>query len=98
MQTFEGHSTSVLKVAFVNNSSQLISTASDGLVKLWSISNNECVNTFDEHDDKTWALCCSRDQKRYVTGGADGKLIVWRDVSGETLLKQAEDNEQTLLQ
>jgi U3 small nucleolar RNA-associated protein 13 len=88
----------VLKLAFINNSSQLISTASDGLVKIWNISNNECVNTFDEHEDKAWALCCSRDHKRFVTGGADGKLVVWRDVSSEELLKQTEDNEQTLLQ
>uniref|UniRef100_A0A2K6S5U8 Transducin beta like 3 n=1 Tax=Saimiri boliviensis boliviensis TaxID=39432 RepID=A0A2K6S5U8_SAIBB len=31
-------------------------SGSDGLVKLWTIKNNECVRTLDAHDDKVWGL------------------------------------------
>lgn len=31
---------------------QLVSTASDGLVKLWNIREEECVKTLDGHEDK----------------------------------------------
>uniref|UniRef100_A0A2K6AEX8 Transducin beta like 3 n=1 Tax=Mandrillus leucophaeus TaxID=9568 RepID=A0A2K6AEX8_MANLE len=55
LQTFEGHD-----VAFVSRGTQLLSSGSDGLVKLWTIKNNECVRTLDAHEDKVWGLHCSR--------------------------------------
>ena len=82
----------------MNHGTQLISTASDGLVKLWSIANNECVGTFDEHDDKTWAFCMSKNEKKFISGGADGKLIVWKDVSEEAREVDMENRETVLLQ
>lgn len=88
----------MLKLFFLNHGTQLISAASDGLVKLWNISNNECVNTFDEHDDKIWAFCMSKDEKKFVTGAADGKLVVWKDVSNEAIEIEMENRETILLQ
>jgi U3 small nucleolar RNA-associated protein 13 len=52
LKTFEGHETSVLRVAFVTSGMQLISASSDGLLKLWNIKTGECVNTFEGHTDK----------------------------------------------
>lgn len=31
---------------------QLISSGSDGLVKLWTIRTNECITTMDGHEEK----------------------------------------------
>ncbi len=31
---------------------QVLSTGADGLAKLWNVASGECVNTFDEHEDK----------------------------------------------
>jgi U3 small nucleolar RNA-associated protein 13 len=39
-------------VAFINNSQQLLTTASDGLLKLWNVRGEECVATMDNHEDK----------------------------------------------
>uniref|UniRef100_A0A2I3HXX0 Transducin beta like 3 n=1 Tax=Nomascus leucogenys TaxID=61853 RepID=A0A2I3HXX0_NOMLE len=55
-RTSAGHDASVLKVAFVSRGTQLLSSGSDGLVKLWTIKNNECVRTLDAHEDKVWGL------------------------------------------
>ena len=87
----------MLKVHFLNHGNQLISTGSDGLIKLWSIKSNECVGTFDEHDDKLWALCVSKDEMKFVSGGADGKLIVWKDVTEELYEEELEKREEVLL-
>lgn len=51
---------------------------SDGLLKLWTIKTNECVKTFDEHQDKAWALECNEEEDMVVTGGEDSQIIVWR--------------------
>jgi U3 small nucleolar RNA-associated protein 13 len=42
----------VLRVGFISKGMQLVSTASDGLVKLWNIREEECVKTLDGHEDK----------------------------------------------
>ncbi|KAG4305198.1 hypothetical protein PORY_001368 [Pneumocystis oryctolagi] len=41
----------VLKVLFMSCGQQIISSGSDGLVKLWTIKTNECVTTLDNHTD-----------------------------------------------
>lgn len=52
METFEGHTNSVLQVEFLNRDMQLASSASDGLLKLWNVRSEECVATMDNHEDK----------------------------------------------
>ena len=56
----------------------LLCSGSDGLLKLWTIKNNECVKTFDEHKDKVWALATSSDEKSIITGAGDSNIIVWK--------------------
>ena len=56
-QTFEGHTASVLKVAFITAGMQLVSVGGDGLMKIWTIKTGACVNTFDEHEDKVSSTC-----------------------------------------
>ena len=52
VQTFEGHTNSVLRVEFVTRGMQLLTCASDGLVKLWNIRDEQCVATLDNHEEK----------------------------------------------
>ena len=35
---------------------QLLSSGADGLMKLWNVRSTECLNTFDGHEDKVWAM------------------------------------------
>lgn len=42
---------------------QLLSVSSDGLMKLWTMRSQECEATFDEHNDRVWALALSPDGK-----------------------------------
>ena len=88
----------MLKVHFINHGTQLVSSASDGLIKLWNIKTNECVSTFDEHSDKIWALSVTKNEERFISGGADGKLVLWKDVTTEEREKELEKREEILLQ
>jgi WD40 repeat protein len=99
LKTFEGHTASVLRVRFLNLGMQLMSAGADAVIKLWVIKTNECLSTFDEqHDDKIWALCLTKDEKHLVTGGADSTINVWTDntslVQEETQLEEAAKEQQ----
>lgn len=61
----------------------LFRSGSDGLVKLWTIKTNECVKTFDAHQDKVWALHGSGRDDMMVTGSADSTITIWK-VSSHT--------------
>lgn len=63
LKTFQGHTSSVLKLFFIDNGMQFISSASDGNLKIWNLKANECVSTFDAHDGKVWALTVSNDEE-----------------------------------
>ncbi|XP_031696685.1 transducin beta-like protein 3 isoform X2 [Anarrhichthys ocellatus] len=77
LKTFEGHDASVLKVIFVSRGIQLLTSGSDGLVKLWTIKTNECVKTLDAHQDKVWGLHSSHEDDKMGTGSADSNITVW---------------------
>lgn len=66
---------------------QLVSTGSDGLIKLWTIKSRECINTFDKHTDKVWALAVRTDESEFITGGSDSLIARWEDY---TLLEEIE--------
>lgn len=53
-------------------------SGSDGLVKLWTIKNNECVRTLDAHHDKVWGLHCSQLDDRALTGASDSSVVLWK--------------------
>jgi len=75
-----------------------MSSGADGLVKLWTIRNNECEATMDAHNDKVWALDLSPDCGEMVSGGADSKLVVWADTTQQAIdAKHAEDEEVIML-
>merc|ERR1719376_1872735 len=80
VHTLEGHLASVLGVVSLEGR-KLATVSSDGLLKVWSFDNGltEAVGSFDAHDDKIWALASVQD--RLVTGGRDGQMVVWQDVT-----------------
>lgn len=98
IKTFEGHTASVLKMRFISNGLQLLSSGADGLVKVWNIHDNECVNTFDKHEDKIWALAVdpASDGEKFVTGGGDSMLCLWRDNTEDELEAEANQRDEMI--
>jgi U3 small nucleolar RNA-associated protein 13 len=65
-------------------------------VRLWTIRSGECENTFDEHENRVWALAVSPDGG-FVSGGSDGKIVMWTDVTEAEERVRVEALEHTLL-
>lgn len=72
-------------------------SGSDGLIKLWTIKTNECVETFDQHTDKVWALAVSPSEQFVVSGGSDSVINLWRDDSKEKEDLRAHEEEQKIV-
>lgn len=72
-----------MRVDFLTKGLQLASCASDGLVKIWNVKDEETATTLDNHEEKVWALAVSKDEKKLFSGGADSVITVWEDVTQE---------------
>jgi U3 small nucleolar RNA-associated protein 13 len=97
IQTFEGHTNTVLKASFITSGTQIVSAGSDGLLKLWTNKTNECVTTLDNHTDKIWSLVVSKDEKIVITAGADSLINFWEDCTAEEMEARAKEEEELIL-
>lgn len=94
IRTFEGHSNSILKAAWLNMPSaqdknnrrpvQFATAGGDGLVKVWDAATGECQCTLDNHEDRVWAVTVRRADNTLVSGGGDATVTFWHDTSSET--------------
>ena len=94
LKTFQGHTHGVLYGRFINSGLQVISASADGLLKIWAIKTSECLATVEAHDDKIWSLDTTQDAQGnvfFATGGSDGQVMIWKDVT-------ADEEEQGLLE
>ncbi|KAK7595218.1 hypothetical protein V9T40_001651 [Parthenolecanium corni] len=94
LKTIEGHDYSVLNCAFFNNGTQIVSCGNDGLVKVWTIKNNECVFILDKHASKDWAIAVSSDGNKFLTGGTDSRLVFWRVTTKESRLEEIKTTQE----
>ncbi|KAL7769053.1 hypothetical protein ACKLNR_000437 [Fusarium oxysporum f. sp. zingiberi] len=93
VRTFEGHSNSVLKVAWLNMPAsqeqskkrvQFTSAGGDGLVKVWDANSGEADCTLDNHEDRVWAVAVHPEDNTIVSGSGDSTVTFWKDTSSET--------------
>jgi U3 small nucleolar RNA-associated protein 13 len=87
----------VLRVAFITRGLQLLSAGADGLIKIWNIHNNECVNTFDKHTEKIWGFAVAEDGASFVSGGGDSVINYWKDNTVEETEKELKAQEEIVL-
>lgn len=92
--TLEGHSNSVLKLAWLpyrpvdardKRGPQVASAAGDGLVKVWDSASGDTMSTLDNHTDRVWALIAHPTTGALVSGGGDSVITFWEDTTSTTL-------------
>lgn len=92
-RTFEGHSNSVLRVAWLSvpgdetaarKRLRFVSTGADGLVKVWDANLGETECTLDNHEARIWALAVHPKTNMIVSAGEDSAITFWRDTTAET--------------
>lgn len=93
IRTYEGHSNSVLKVAWLNVPAtkeqskkpvQFASAGGDGLVKVWDANSGEAECTLDNHEDRVWALAVHPGTNTIASGSGDSTVTFWKDTTAET--------------
>lgn len=92
IRTFEGHSNSVLKVAWLNMPAkgeqkkpvQFTSAGGDGLVKVWDTNSGETGCTLDNHEDRVWAVAVQPKTNMIVSGSGDSTVSFWKDTTSQT--------------
>ena len=84
LRTLEGHTDTVLALAFSPNGNMLASGSADGTVRLWNTTDIEDRASIEElwapftgHTDIVLSLAFSADSKTLASGSRDGTLWLW---------------------
>ncbi|KAF8819825.1 WD domain, G-beta repeat-containing protein [Cardiosporidium cionae] len=96
LKTLQGHAAAVLQAIFLPGGVQVVSCSADGMIKLWNIRTSECAGTFEKHNEKVWSLDCN--ENHILSGGADGKVILWRDNSSAVEEAQMREKKDQAIQ
>ncbi len=81
----EGHSDSVLSVAFSQDGSQLLSGSSDNSLKLWGAHTGECLRNYKGHSESVRSGAFSPDGTQILSGSDDHSLKLWDVYTGQCL-------------
>lgn len=56
LMKLRGHQDNIKALVLNRDGSQCLSASSDGTIKLWSIGQQQCVQTYRVHTEGVWAL------------------------------------------
>jgi len=87
MNTLEGHTNLVLRVAFSNVNKYLASASSDGSVRIWDVSTYRLLATLPDHSGSVMGMAFSPDGTLVATGSEDPIVRLWQ-VTGITPIRQ----------
>lgn len=84
------HEQTIRSVSFHPGGHHAVTTSDDGTVKIWELRAGRLAYTLRAHGDKAVSRCAfsSGESKVFVSGGSDGKCVVWRgDLPSSAALK-----------
>ena len=80
----QGHSASVLSVAFSPDGQTIVSGSEDNTIRLWDLGGNPMGQPFQGHSDRVWSVAFSPDGQTIVSGSADHTIRLW-DLGGNPM-------------
>lgn len=72
---FQGHGDGVTALAYSDDGRVMVTTGTDGTMKVWNASSSALVRTIELDDGAAVSLALSG--SRAVTGHADGAVVIW---------------------
>jgi WD40 repeat protein len=74
----EGHTGSVIDLAFTRDGRRLISVAGDQTIRFWDTSTWTETQVLRGHTDEVWAIAISEARRLIASTGKDGSVLLWR--------------------
>src|SRR5262249_29130713 len=81
----KGHFGAVLAGAYTGDAKTLVTTGSDGHVKVWDLAADRLRADLTGHEGKVLCIAVSPDGKTLATGGEDRTIRLWSLSDGSSL-------------
>jgi WD40 repeat protein/transcriptional regulator with XRE-family HTH domain len=75
----------ILSVAFSPDGKLLAAGTANGEIRLWQVSNNTPLFTYQAHTDRVWSLVFSPDSTILASGSSDYTVRLWNVGTGQCL-------------
>jgi WD40 repeat protein len=82
-QTLEGHSDSVMSVAFSPDGSKVASGSYDRTVRVWNVVTGQAEQTLEGHWRSVTSVAFSPDGSKVASGSRDDTVRVWNVATGQ---------------
>ncbi|QPG76273.1 hypothetical protein FOA43_003659 [Brettanomyces nanus] len=56
----------------------LLTTAKDGLIKLWDLKSQQCIETHMAHSGECWSLALNTTKEMCITCGMENQVKIWK--------------------
>lgn len=75
---FKGHKNMITSIHYYNEN-YVISTSKDGLLKIWDLKINQCIETHLAHNGESWSMHVFKydDRDFLITTGLNGECKIW---------------------
>lgn len=84
---FKGHKGQITGLTFLTENQDqladddmedyLLTTSKDGLIKLWELKSQQCIETHLAHTNECWSMGINQDRDMVITSGNKDQVKVW---------------------